>query len=422
MLKKILSTFSTNVATAGLNFLLFILTAKLLGAQGRGEISLFVTDIALIILFCNLVGGAALIYLSSRHSTFQLAIPSYIFAIAAAVLTSSGLYWAGQTLPVFEKHLLPVSAISGITSVNMMLLLGKEKVLKYNIITVLQGVILFIGFAYMALLQAELKVEYYIWATYAAFVSSFILSFTWIWPSIREVQWNGFVATFNILVKMSATAQFSNIISFLNYRLCYFFLNHFEDTRAIGIFSTGMALSEAVWLVSRSIALVQYSRIANTEDNLYAQQLSFNLVKLSFWASVICMLPLTLMPTQVFTFLFGPEFGMVKLVILSLCTGIIAISTSTIFSHYFSGTGKYSINNIASLTGLVITIPACLILIPAMGMLGAGMAASLSYLSVATYLYFIFKKQTGFQLSNLLPNRADLSLVKRLFGKKDLVS
>jgi O-antigen/teichoic acid export membrane protein len=421
MLKKILSTFSTNVATAGLNFLLFMLTAKLLGAQGRGEISLFVTNIALVILFCNLVGGAALIYLSSRYNTFQLALPSYVFAIVTAIATSFSLIWAGQTLPVFENHLIATSVLSGLTSVNMMLMLGKEKVLKYNIVTVLQGAILFTGFASMALLYTDLKVEYYIWATYAAFISSLLLSTLWIWPDLKKIQWTGFTATLQILVKTSATAQFSNIISFLNYRLSYYFLNHFEDTKAIGIFSTGMALSEAVWLVSRSIALVQYSRISNTEDGEYAKQLSFNLVKLSFWASVACILPLALMPSSFFTLLFGPEFGMVKMVILSLCTGIIAISTSTIFSHYFSGTGKYYINNYASLTGLLITIPAGLLLIPVYGMLGAGFAASLSYLAVATFLYITFRRHTGFHINKILLTRADLAMLKRVLTKKDLV-
>jgi O-antigen/teichoic acid export membrane protein len=46
MIKRILQHFAARVLTAGLSFVVVWLTARYLGAAGRGQISLFFTDVS----------------------------------------------------------------------------------------------------------------------------------------------------------------------------------------------------------------------------------------------------------------------------------------------------------------------------------------------------------------------------------------
>ncbi|UOQ98266.1 hypothetical protein MUN81_01955 [Hymenobacter sp. 5317J-9] len=57
MFKRILQHFAARVLTAGLSFAVVWLTARYLGAAGRGQVSLFFTDMSGLVLLAGLVGA-----------------------------------------------------------------------------------------------------------------------------------------------------------------------------------------------------------------------------------------------------------------------------------------------------------------------------------------------------------------------------
>src|SRR6476469_5371250 len=77
MLKRILHHFAARVLTAGLSFAVVWLTARYLGAAGRGQVSLFFTDVSGLALLAGLVGGSSLIYLVPRRNVWLLLRPAY---------------------------------------------------------------------------------------------------------------------------------------------------------------------------------------------------------------------------------------------------------------------------------------------------------------------------------------------------------
>ena len=110
MLQRILRHFTARVLTAGLSFAVVWLTARYLGAAGRGQISLFLTDVSGLALLAGLVGGSSLIYLVPRRNVWLLLRPAYAWgaavslggAAAIALLrpvgTAYGLHLAGVAL------------------------------------------------------------------------------------------------------------------------------------------------------------------------------------------------------------------------------------------------------------------------------------------------------------------------------------
>ncbi len=419
MLEKILGTFSSKVLAAGLNFILLLLTTRWLGAEGRGDISLFVTNISFNLLVCQFVGGSALIYLVPRFPLRPLLVPAYGWAVLACGLTTTLLTLTGQALPAQAPHLFVLSVLAAVASIHTMILLGREHIRAQNQLLLAQTATLFVSFPLLVAVAAAPSSWQYYYALYAAYGGSVLLS--WYLLGRPALRWpfpvRSWRAPLSRLLRLGGTAQVSNLIQFFNYRLSYYFLHTFAESRTLGIFATAIQLSEAIWIISRSIGLVQYARLVNADDAAYAARLSFRLARLSGWSALGCVLVLLAFPPSLYAWLFGPEFGQVGQVVLTLSPGIVAIGLTTIFAHHFSGAGRYHISLISSCVGLAGTLAGAFLLIPRYGMIGAGLTATTSYLSGSLYLVWIFRKETGFGWRDLWFSAEDFALVRTLLRR-----
>jgi O-antigen/teichoic acid export membrane protein len=106
------------------------------------------------------------------------------------------------------------------------------------------------------------------------------------------------------------------------------------------------------------------------------------------------------------------DFSGLSRVILSLAPGILSMSVSMILSHFFSGTGRHYHNTISSGIGLVLTLILGFTLIPQLGILGAGITASVSYFSSVCYQLIVFMKITKAQVRDFFISSDDLIFIK----------
>jgi O-antigen/teichoic acid export membrane protein len=222
-----------------------------------------------------------------------------------------------------------------------------------------------------------------------------------LFSTVKEVSKYGFIA------------QLGNLIQYLNYRFSYYILNLYIGPADVGVYSVGIVMSEAIWIIAGSVALVQYSRIANVGDTPYAKELTVALSKLSFIITLFIVLIILLIPEGIITFIFGKDFSQVKNVIITLSIGISAFGFTIILSHYFSGIGKYHINTIASFLGLIITVFGNILFTPIYGYYGAGITASLSFITTSIFLIYCFKKYSGVRISSFKPRKEDFDTIVR---------
>jgi O-antigen/teichoic acid export membrane protein len=205
----------------------------------------------------------------------------------------------------------------------------------------------------------------------------------------------------------------------MSFRLSYYFLELYHGEASVGIYSNGIQIMESIWLISKSISMVQYARIANTEDNKYSQVLSVRLLKASFIVSLVCIVPLVLLPEAFYLWLFGEGFSGVKEVIWILAPGVLVYNISLILGHYFSGIGKYYVNTIASSAGLVVSLILFVMLIPAYVEAGAGIAASISYLvtSLVVLIFFVRESKMGSEFFTI--SNDDFNLIRGFFKREN---
>lgn len=417
MIRKIISTFTTNVIIAVLNLLIAIVVSQYLGAAGKGQQSILITTIAFILLICNIIGGASLVYLVPRYDNFKIIAPSYIWSVIVCVVVYFIIGFFPDIPDIYVFHICLLTLISSLTAVNSMVLLGHEKINAKNFIAVVQTFMLIVSLLFMFLIMKQKSIESYLISLYISFTVAFIFSCLYVvkFVTARTVIQSSLANVLKDMLHYGFLNQLSHITQLLSFRLSYYILLLYLGKDSVGIYSNAVALVESVWLISKSIATVQYARIVNSESDTYAQALTQKLLKSALVVSFFILLPMSLLPSVFYRTLFGQEFGSINLLIMVLAPGVFFYNFSLIIGHYFSGKGRYHVNTIASGIGLVVTVGVCLLLIPVLGIYGAAVAAVLSFVTTSGYVLYIFKKETQYSLTSFFPNINDIKEYKSYF-------
>ncbi|MEI6434001.1 MAG: polysaccharide biosynthesis C-terminal domain-containing protein [Bacteroidota bacterium] len=417
MYKKIIGTLGTRVLGAILSFSTWILNAQYLGAEKLGTISLMIFSVAIIQLFTNFFSGAALIYQTPRAGVYRLLIPAYISTPVITVAGSWLLYLAGTLFPILEIPagyfwaVLALALIMSFTSVNYMLLLGLEKVKGFNLCNLIQAISLMFLLLFFLFGVRIHEVMTFYWALFISYIIAYLISIYMLAPFIKRVPLTGMRNLVRDILSFGAYVQFANLFQTMNYRLSLKFVDLFAGRAAVGVLSLGMQLAEGLWLISRSIGTVQYSRLSNEMNYDYSVRLSLTFAKISWVVTAIAMTLLLCIPQIVFTSLFSASFSEVRLVIASLAFGIVMLSVSIIFSGFFSAINKPWYNTIGSAIGLVFTIALGLILVPRYGIIGAGISASVSYSFITLFQFIVFSRMTKLTVRDFMLTRSEIRLL-----------
>jgi len=413
MFKSILGTALTRFLNAIFTLLILVVNANSFGKEGMGTIGLLVLGITLILLLSNYIGGGALVYLSPRIDIFKLFFPSYVWAGISSVLGAILLSFF-HLIPVeYTFDVLFLALLQAFISTNQNILLGKQKILWFNMVTIVQ-----VGLTLSALLVfiyvVDIKdVTAYIYALYLAYLAAFLLSLSLIYKYIHFSDITEIGPVLSKIFRYGKFIQTANVLQLLNYRLSFYIIEFFIGRAALGLYNTATQLSEGVWLIGKSVAMIQYSSISNSDDKDYARRLSLRLLKFTFVFTLLILFVLLIIPSDWYSLVFSADFRQLKMIMLTLALGIMATACSMMFSHYFSGTGRPGFNMIGSGIGLVFTLVLGLVFIPVFGIVAAGLTASVAYLMNMAYLLYMFCKVTGSGVKDFLINKEDVMYFRK---------
>lgn len=413
MFRKIVGTIVTRFLAAICMLTIIVLNARYLGAEKVGVISLIILAVTIVQMVNNFIGGAALVYLVPRTPLLKLFVPSYIWGVIASVVCATVLYFTHSIPEGFFIHVMILSTLHSLFTVNTMILLGQERIKAINVMTVAQIITLVAVLLLFFIFTANREVMVYLYAMYVSYIIMFAGSFALITSRLKKGDLSGMGKVIREILSFGSWAQTANIAQLFNYRLSYYFIEHMIGKAALGVYSTGVQLAEGVWIIPRSMSMVQLSRISNEKRWDYAVKVTLVFSKLGLVVSTVIIGLILLLPVQFFLFVFGPEFSGVKPVIMSLTAGIIALSFSILLSAFFSGMGKPMHSAIASGIGLVFTLFFSLWLIPVYGIVGAGIAASCAYLSATLYQLIAFVILAKVKPTDFLIRRSEIRLLIR---------
>ena len=412
MFKKILNTFGTKILAAALNFLIAIIISQTLGDGGKGTQALLLATISFILIFSDIICGASIIYLAPRHSFKKILVASTIWAALIAMLMGFAIWlFYPKLAPDLVAHMALLSFLSSLSNINFRFLVGKEEIKKANYNTLLQPVLLVLTLVVYYIILKRTDIYGYIIGLYAAYGGTFLLG-VWMlrneYANLTHDKDKEYGPVLRDLFKYGFLNQTGHFVQFFNLRLSYYLLDKYINVGRVGVFSNAVSLAEAIWIISNSIALVQYARIANADDRVYAQKLTLDLSKICLLVSAVAIVVLCLLPPVVYTFVFGPEFGEMAGIIRILAPGILLYCVFLILGHYYSGTGRYQMNTYAALCGLVATFVCGFTLIPRYDVTGAAITSAVSYTVNAIFLFVFFLKESRFKSRDFILRKSEV--------------
>ena len=285
---------------------------------------------------------------------------------------------------------------------HLMVLLGKEKIGRYNLVLVAQAFTLMMT---LALLYRFISADIFefITALYFSFGFAFAIAFVF---SMKQFKGQLGLSMHPIreMLKYGLPGQSGNLVQLLNYRMNLLLLEHFGSGRAlVGIYSIGLYGSEAIWNVSKSLATVQYARISNEGNISKSEAITVRFFHVSFVISLLLIVCAIAIPSSTYQWLFGNDIVGLRELLLVLAPGILANACSGILSHHFSGQGKPVYNLLASLASFLILLPLGYLLIPTQGIQGAAIAASIGYCVQFMMLLVFMLKKTDVKIHHFIP-------------------
>ncbi len=397
MLNKIAGTIGTRMISSVLAFLIWIINARFLGPENVGTISLIIFSVAVVQLLTNFFCGAAVIYYTSRAGVYSMMVPAYFFSILLAAVFTFFLTLLGRISPHlalipsgYEVTVALLTMIISMASANYNLLLGLEWVKKYNYLSLIQVALAMLILLLLVVFAGFRTVGAYVVTLLVSWTITFIAGLFLLKTEIRRVPLRTLLPYVVKVLKFGWYVQLANIFQTFNYRISLKFTDLFLGRASVGILSVGMTLAEGFWIIGRSIATVQFSRLSNQDDFRYSVRLTMTLLKISGVITLLAIALLLCIPESLFLWMFSAKFGGIRTVICTLAAGIVILSTSMVLSGFFSGINKPFHNAISSAIGFVFTVILGFWLIPVYGLAGAGIAASMSYASSTLYQLVVF--------------------------------
>lgn len=407
MQSRYTQTFAARVALVVLSMASVVLTARYLGASGRGELALLGATIGIVGLLAGFVGGGTLVFLVPRHSLLTLLLPSYAWIL----LVAGGTFVAIASLGLLPGWLVPYAAILGglsaAAAVHNSVLTGQGKILEANRAALAGGASYVLSLMVLLALLSFRTVGAAVAATCVSVLATLLTAGAAIgWTSGPQDPLS--LARVGSNIRLSFVAQLGSLAQFLTYRLAFFALQKQAGPAAVGVYSIGAAIAESVWVLGNSIALVHYSDTANSSSREASIRRTVRLARLSFLGTLAMTMAVAAVPGKLFGAVLGTEFEDAKLVVVLMAPGIVSVGFAVVLNYFFAGTGRYAINTLASAAGLCVTGVLMFVLVPRWHALGAAVSASLAYLTTTAILVFAFLRDTHVRLVDLAPTAEDV--------------
>ena len=384
----IISKFIILLASFGL----VVFSTRIWGSEGRGEIALVLANVSIISIFSNIFCGSSIAFHTPKHQPeflFSVSLTGSVVVSLCGAFVFSFLLGMGYFLPLLLISLL-LSLITAISSY----WLGKNNITYYNLITILSQVCILTSLVVLYFIFNKSGLDTYFQAYYFGTIAALgfgiallVISGT---HKIPEFRLAGIKSIFFYGVKNES----NYLIQFLNYRLSYYFIAKLLGLAELGVFSVVVSISEAVWIISRSMSAVHFSNVINSDDHSGNRRETVAFARQSLVISLFVLGFSILIPKYLYQLIFGNEFGEVKKFIILLFPGIVAIAVSNLYGHYFAGTGKLKILRNKSLIGLAATIILLPLLLKKYQLTGVCISLDIAYVISSFYLWYKFHKES----------------------------
>ena len=382
-----------------------------MGPEGQGLYSLIILFPSLLLIFTSFgINHASVFFIGKgKYSPKEIFGNSIILNTIISVFTILiGVIiiflFSEKFFPGVERKYLFLSLslipIVLYFDLGLHILLGMQKIKKYNIISFLQsgiflvlvGILFFQWFTIGSVIFAQI---------FSILSAGIILFF------IVKKEVGGFSSTFNKNYFKESflygiKVHLGGIFSFLHYRIDIFLLNIFINPLAVGFYYAAAKLAEGIWVFSTSAATMLFARVSSEKDEKSLKEFTPIVCRSILLITLLIVVSLFFLSDWIITLFYSKDFLDSVRPFQILLIGTFAISGWRILSNDIAGRGKPLLNTYVIGASVIINIILNILWIPKYGITGAAWATAISYFSMLISTLFIYRKISGNKLKDII--------------------
>ena len=404
VLKTILQSFVTKLAVAIINLLILIITSRYLGVSSRGEISVFLLNIAIIQILNETYTGYSLIHFIPKFDFKKLFFSGILFTIIFVSLVNTLLTFLNKHVSGSEELAYFVSILIILNTFHSVLILGKGKALLYNFLSLLQPFILLLAILFWVFGLKDFTFTSYAYPLTLSFAISFILSFILLLKSGITSQ-IGLPFKLGAILGKGVYTQLTVLMFLFCNRFSYYLLS---DSAKVGLYASASTLIESVLIFSYAMSPVLLSRINQTYNTKQNAELCIALLKLSLLFCLSSALFFYLLPEQFYISLLGDGFSGIKHYMMLYVPGVVMMSIIIILSNYFIAQGSTKIVFLCNSIGFILSLVVAPFLIRSSGIAGAVYTANIAFTATACCMCVSFWQLTKLNFKQIIGGKLSL--------------
>jgi len=421
-------TGSTQIVSFLFGLTFSVLVARILGPDGQGQFALWILVPTLLARFGHFGFDASFSYFALDERFPQRVIFStWFYLVSLSVVLTSFLLTLNHLelltftvipLPSYILNSLGILAVLFVSRTLLMsFLVGQNKIGLHSALSVLEAAVpLLIILGVMAFLIVSVEIVYS-----AIFASMFLINLILIHQCYASVEFPN-LKFVNIAFKYGVKSWTNNIVNQLIYRADLLLIAYFLGLKEVGLYSIALLLVEKSWFFTAAISNALFP-ILRAEGARNGTLLTSRIVRFSVFFSFVFSLMLILSAHKLLPLIFGEAFIQSVSPLLWLLPGTIALTVPKILVTQFAALNKMELAVFSSSPALIVNILLNLILIPYLGLQGAAIGTSISYVIYCCLSIGFFKKLTDVPTKDLLiMNRGDwvdlVSFLKMVIRKR----
>lgn len=396
----------TNIA---LSFITVVIIARVLGPEGQGKYSLLLQTAKTAFIIFSFGFPLAMTFYQERNLKRLGSFLKTHFIVSVFFITLSlillNFFISMSHSYLFEQidlqaFLFVYIAVCGLFMCEFLYsyFASNQNFRVRNLIKIVQPVLLFI-FIILYLSQNDLSLLNTIKSYAASLIFSFLFGLYYLYKDrvLKDLLISRFSFSF---INQSYVYAFKNhvgrVAEFLIYRVDIYIISYFMSNASIGLYAIAVNIVERLWMISESVSMVLFSKLTATKEESKKDEFSIYTLKMNFLMSFTGGIVILLTIKIFLTVFFGDKYEGSYIFVLILLPGVVLHSVTMMMKKILEARGNPGRNAIASVTCLIMNVILNFILIPQIGLVGAAVATSITYI-----LYFFIQASSLRQKFNI---------------------
>lgn len=218
------------------------------------------------------------------------------------------------------------------------------------------------------------------------------------------------------MLSYGTRAHIGNVLGILNYRLNYYIILDIVGPTSVGMFAVTAAICEALWIISSAAAAVIFPMAASNDSTSPEGFIkTLTVARWVFYLTSLATILLVAALWPIIHFALGAAYRSIDTLIYILIPGVLSLSFARVLANDIAGRGKPMINTLIAGAALLVNTLVNFLLLPVIGLIGAAVAASISYTLLAGLTVLAYARLSNMSTKYIIrPSPLDFVLAKKV--------